>query len=355
MKTPRRPRMDVNLEELDQIIDGGMRAPLSETDGEKLKAVLHILAERAQPRWRTTEKTRAVLPPAPGSELAAEKPSPEDKSQPAGHGRNGATKFTGARTVRVQHKKLHPGDICPECGVGKVYHQKEPKTLARIVGRPPLEATRYEMERLRCNGCGEVFTADTPAEAGAEKYDETAAAMIAQLRYGSGVPFKRLERLEGNLGIPLPAATQWGVAEKAALDLRAAYDEFIRQAASGEVMHNDDTGMRILRLAREPADPRTGVFTSGIVSLGPGWKIALYCSGAKHAGENLAELLKRRPPGLAPLIQMCDALSWNTSHLPEGVKRPLYVARKTPVCRSGRELPRRMSVCAGDVGRHLAP
>ncbi len=70
-------------------------------------------------------------------------------------------------------------------------------------------------------------------------------------------------------------------------------------------MHNDDTGMRILRLAREPADPRTGIFTSGIVSLGPGWKIALYFSGAKYAGENLAEVLKRRPPGLAPLIQMC--------------------------------------------------
>jgi hypothetical protein len=104
-----------------------------------------------------------------------------------------------------------------------------------------------------------VFTADEPAEAGTEKYDETAAAMIAQLRYGSGVPFKRLERSEGNLGIPLPAATQWGVVEKAALGLRPAYDEYIRQAARGEVVHNDDTGMRILRLAREPADPRTGM------------------------------------------------------------------------------------------------
>jgi transposase len=305
MKAASRPRMDVNLEELDQIIDGGMRAPLSESHGEKLKAVLHTLAERAKPRWRTTEKTRAVLPPS-GSEPSAEKPSPEGERQPTGHGRNGGARFTGARTVSVPHKTLHPGDVCPECGVGKVYRQKKPKTLVRIVGRPPLEATRYEIERLRCNGCGEVYTADKPAEAGAEKYDETAAAMIAQLRYGSGVPFKRLERLEGNLGIPLPAATQWGVAEKAALGLRPAYDEFIRQAALGEVMHNNDTGMRILRLAREPADSRTGIFTSGIVSLGPGWKIALYFSGAKHAGENLAELLKRRPPGLAPLIQMCS-------------------------------------------------
>ena len=79
MKAASRPRMDVNLEELDQIIDGGMRAPLSESHGEKLKAVLHTLAERAKPRWRTTEKTRAVLPPS-GSEPSAEKPSPSEPS-----------------------------------------------------------------------------------------------------------------------------------------------------------------------------------------------------------------------------------------------------------------------------------
>jgi len=142
--------MDVNLEELDQIIDGGMRAPLSESDGEKLKAVLHILAERVKPRWRTTEKTRAVLPQPPGPEPAAESAKPEEERKPAGHGRNSAARFTGARSVQVPHQTLHPGDTCPECGVGKVYRQKQPKTLVRIVGRPPLEATRYEMERLRC-------------------------------------------------------------------------------------------------------------------------------------------------------------------------------------------------------------
>jgi len=165
-----------------------MRAPLSESDGQKLKAVLHTLAERVKPRWRRTEKTRAVLPQTASSEPAADQPSPEGDSEPAGHGRNGAARFTGARTIPVRHKTLHPGDRCPECGVGKVYRQKEPKTLVRIVGRrSPLEATRYEMERLRCNGCGEVFTAEEPVEAGAEKYDESAAAMIAQLRYGRGV------------------------------------------------------------------------------------------------------------------------------------------------------------------------
>ncbi|MGB6392330.1 MAG: hypothetical protein WBF14_08190 [Candidatus Acidiferrales bacterium] len=42
----------------------------------------------------------------------------------------------------------------------------------------------------------------------------------------------------------------------------------------------DDTGMRILQMARRGDDGRTGTFTSGIVSIcGGGWKIALYFSG----------------------------------------------------------------------------
>ncbi len=51
--------------------------------------------------------------------------------------------------------------------------------------------------------------------------------------------------------------------------------------------HNDDTSMRVLHMEREPADERTGVFTSGIVSTASGRKIALYFTGRQHAGENL--------------------------------------------------------------------
>lgn len=204
-----------------------------------------------------------------------------------------------------------------------MYPQREPHTRIRIVGQAPLQATVYEMESLRCNGCGEVFTATPPLEAAGEKY-ETTAAMIAQLRYGSGMPFQRLERLQNSLGIPLPAATQWDVVEQAAGPVWPALDELVRQAAQGEVMHNDDTGMRILKLAREPAPAgkaeRTGVFTTGILSKVGVWMIALYCSGWKHAGENLADVLKHRGSGLAPLIQMCDALSRNAPQLTAGVR-----------------------------------
>ena len=155
---------------------------------------------------------------------------------------------------------------------------------------------------------------------GEDKYDESAAAMIAQLKYGSGTPFNRLEQLEKQLGIPLPAATQWEIVEKAAQPIKPARDELIRQAAQGEVVHNDDTSMRVLRLERDPSDERTGVFTSGIVSIGEGRKIALYFTGSKHAGENLAEVLKQRSSELPGPIQMCDALSRNVPRLAAGTE-----------------------------------
>ena len=70
-------------------------------------------------------------------------------------------------------------------------------------------------------------------------------------------------------------------------------------------------------MARGGDDGRTGTFTSGIVSICGGWKIALFFSGWKHAGENLADVLKHRVAGLAPPIQMCDALSRNSPKLIE--------------------------------------
>src|SRR5919108_384337 len=76
-----------------------------------------------------------------------------------------------------------------------------------IKGQAPLAATVYELEKLRCNLCGNVDTATAPPKAGEKKYDETAVSMMAVLRYGAGVPWNRTEGLEANFGIPLPAAT----------------------------------------------------------------------------------------------------------------------------------------------------
>jgi hypothetical protein len=195
--------------------------------------------------------------------------------------------------------------------------------LIRIVGQPPLSATIYRLQKLRCHLCGQVFTAAAPAAAGADKYDATAGSMIALLKYGSGLPFNRLEGLQGYLEIPLPASTQWDIVHAVAGRLTPVFDELIRQAAQGEVLHNDDTTIKILEWmgergrqessahAEDEADERTGLFTSGVVALHAGRRVALFFSGRRHAGENLAEVLRRRAAELPPPIQMCDALSRN--------------------------------------------
>jgi transposase len=308
-------RVDVNLEELDRVLDGARQAPLSEPDYDKLKGALHALVEMlAKPR--STEKTSTVLEPS-GAPPAESAPA---AGPPKGHGRNGAAAFTGAAKVRVPHPTLRAGQPCPGCGKGKVYPQKEPKTLVRIVGQAPLEANVYELDRLRCNLCGEVFTAQEPKGVGPEKYDETTSSMIALLKYGSGMPFYRLEKLEDLLGIPLPASTQWEIVEETAAVIHRALDELIRQAAQGDVLHNDDTSMRVLHLAREPSDQRTGVFTSGIVSTKPGQRIALYFTGRQHAGENLRDVLAHRAAEVGAPLQMCDALSRNVPKLSHGLE-----------------------------------
>lgn len=217
---------------------------------------------RARPRRRVRWwKDRDNRKPTAGLHLLSEAPRTE-------HGRNGAEAFVGAHKVEIAHPDLKHGDRCPECSQGNVYGQKEPKVLVRIVGQAPLAATVYSLERLRCGACGQVFTAQEPERVGTEKYDETAAAMIAQLKFGSATPFYRLEQLEAQLGIPLPAATQWEILEETAELIKPARDELSRQAAQGNVLHNDDTSMRVLKLKRPDGDPRTGVFTSGIVSSG---------------------------------------------------------------------------------------
>jgi transposase len=324
---------DLPVAELAGIVDRA-RPALSEADYTKLKAAvdtLTFLTQELLAKGTTIDRLRRMLFGASTektSQVVGEPPAEAGGSVTAlrpkrpGHGRNSAAAYTGADKVKVPHPSLHGGDCCPECVKGKVYPLSEPATLVRITGMAPLGATVYEGDRLRCNLCGEVFTAPAPEGVGEHKYDETATSMVGLLKYGAGLPFNRIEKLQKGLGIPLPAATQWELVSDGAKSLAPAHEELIRQAAQGEVLFNDDTTMKVLELsseqraaaaADEETDGRTGVFTSGIVATKEDHHIALFFTGAKHAGENLADVLAQRVAALPKPIQMCDALATNTA------------------------------------------
>jgi len=264
-----------------------------------------------------SEKTSDVLKGKVAKKrgLKAEQEQEKKKKAP-GHGRNGVKAYPNAKKVKVLHPSLQPKDVCPACERGKLYPHT-PGSLVRITGQAPIEATVYEMSKLRCNACGKTFQAPLPDDVEYTKYDASATSMVATFKYGTGVPFNRLANLQAGLGVPLPATTQWDMVKEGAGRVEPAYTELVRQAAQGEVIHNDDTSMKINALAaeREAAEPdgheRTGCFTTGVVSCSLEHTIALFFTGAKHAGENLEELLQQRAKELNPPIQMSDALSRN--------------------------------------------
>jgi len=115
-----------------------------------------------------SEKRRLIPPPS--GESPSEKSATghcegagKAKPPPPGHGRHGIDAYRSAETKNVPHDTLKAGEQCPGCLKGKVYEQRErPEILVRVTGQPPLAATIYHLQKLRCNLCQEIFSARPP-------------------------------------------------------------------------------------------------------------------------------------------------------------------------------------------------
>lgn len=306
----KRPKIEVDVKELDGIVDAALQGPLEQADAEKLRTAIHSMAEHILAQRRASEKLDAVTNEVADKDTDG-KPKQEKLPKP-GHGRLGVNSYPGATKVAVPHSELQPGCDCPECGKGKL-SKKKPRTLLRIKGAAPLTATIYECERLRCNLCGETFTATPPGGVGTQKYDESVISTIAILKFGYGIPYDRLARMQKSVGVPMPTSTQYELLDDGALLLKPIHQQMLREVAQSSVVHTDDTRMRILKVEREPNDERTGLFTTGIVGVAKSHRVGLFFTGPQHAGENFADVLKHRADELESPILMCDASSWNTS------------------------------------------
>ena len=332
-------RIDLTQEELDAMLERVESGNLQPGDYELIKGMAETIAylsyvadqkgvqvarllrtlfgSKSEKRETILDEAEKQGDPQKNSDSSGGSEGGNTEKKRKGHGRRGASDYTGAKTVEVKHAEFKPGDDCPKCDGGTLYEQSSPGAIVRVKAAPPIDATVYKLEKLRCGLCGVIFTAEPPADVGPKKYDEGVGSLIALLKYGTGMPFYRLEKLQEGFGVPLPSSTQWEILEETKKKIEPAYEELFRQAAQGSVIYNDDTTVRILELMgkrREKLhDPpeRTGLYTTGIISEVEARKIALYFSANRHAGENLAKLLTLRDAWRGPPIQMSDGLKHN--------------------------------------------
>jgi transposase len=288
----------------------------SQADGDETSA--SVLLEAAAGGVPTTG---AETPP--GDVQNQEQAKPKGGHRP-GTGRLGADAYRGAERVECRHEELAVGQRCPVCGQGTLY-ELPPGVEIRLDGHGLLSAIRYELQKLRCSACGQIFTAPLPREAGAEKYSARARAVLVVGRYYPGLPFYRIEGYQAMLGVPMPDATQWDQIEKVGDCGYVVFEYLETLAARGALIHQDDTSARILTLIKanqqiraeaaaqglsRPKE-RTGMFTTALVVKLGERLICLYYAGRAHAGENLAALLEQREADQEPPIVMSDALSRN--------------------------------------------
>lgn len=292
--------------------------------------------------FKPSEATRKVLgkdkeePQEPEKDKAAvDSPVTGGTQEPTTAGKRRSNKgkyaagdYTGAPVVPVPNPLLQQEgpSLCPCCQEEASFYENKIVMHVHMTGGPPVQGTIYGLQQARCTKCGAVITADPPP--GKEnKFANSAIVSVILHHYDAGMPFYTMEQLQANYGIPLPAGTQWGLVERAHPVFRAIHNILMRQAADGSLFYTDDTVMKILRYLqkdREEAlkpfekDPakRTGMFTTGIVSVCEKYFIALYFTGARHAGENLTVLLLLRDETLPPPMLMCDGAHRNPPSMP---------------------------------------
>jgi len=240
-----------------------------------------------------------------------------------GHGRRAAKEYRGCRQVDVFSGNHKQGEECPDCvghRKGRLNYHKPGRPLMRLrlTGGAPITGTVYKGHPLYCSKCGAHFAPDWPVDANRETYDASARAMITLMRHWYGFPSYRLEKLQRELGIPVPDATQADLIKQSAVAAEPVFHQLFNRAAQADMFILDDTSARIqsaiIEHKKYPKIKRYGSHVTGIIARDAERDIYLYRIGSQHAGENLDDLLAHRAQGMKAPLQMSDALAANTDH-----------------------------------------
>ncbi|KAG1649247.1 hypothetical protein GQR58_029187 [Nymphon striatum] len=339
--------VDLSESELDSLLERIEQAKehnlaLSAGDYELLLGAVMMLAnlqERLDNKDLSLSKLRKLLGMVRSSEKLRDLvPGGDDKSAQSGQSTGAAPKARAKQKQGRKPKKteaikpqvhehalkgMSKGDRCPGCGAGKLY-KYTPAVLMRVIGHAPLSCHKHVAQQMRCNGCGEIYCAELPAQVIADgprdqQYGYSARSVMAIAKYFAGSPFYRQAHINALLGSPVAASTIFDQCEKVANALNPVFKAVKQAAANATLFYLDDTTNRIL--AQQPIMKkgrdgrqrlRSGIYTSSVLAITEqDQRLVLFQTNIGHAGEWMQEILNSRDSARAPPTLMSDALSAN--------------------------------------------
>lgn len=250
--------------------------------------------------------------------------------KPKGEGKNAISDLASTSSP-IAITGLPAGGQCPCCKHGTI-HQVNPGSIGRIEVNATFTFHEYQVEKMRCNSCGQTVSAEVPPEVSEDhikgaSFDATAALLV--MRHSLAIPNLRIETLNGWLGTPLSDSRQWDIMREAGKLLLPLYEYLKQYIADAAVQVLDDGWCRIICIHREIQNEidaaerfnikkdsiRTGINTTAVLGYQDGNIVVVYMSGRKHQGENAHDLNLLKSTHLDS-IRMSDAATKATSTHP---------------------------------------
>ena len=288
---------------------------------EELANTEEVPDDRDQSSYRDESSSPQIDPEPEGEASSKERP----KTNPNHGGKAGVSDYPDAAQCVHVHPDLKPGDLCPECGKGKLY--LKPRARLFFVGSAPITPVRHIFQDLMCNLCRSIFKAPTSEDAisdGVEEenlYTYSAIAMMTVSKFFSQLPYYRFAKMTGFLGVRISSSSQIDQIEKVANTLNPVFKIMLSLSSSSWLYMTDDAMARILNWKTTKKKVRStgreairdGTHSSVAISFDSlDRMMILIKTDIIHSGEWMDQILEKRSEDLPSPQIMWDRASCNT-------------------------------------------
>ena len=233
--------------------------PLARSHPEALVDIILALQERLEQLERRVKELEGQLARnssnsgQPPSSDGLSKPSPKSLRTPSGRQPGGQPGHPGQTLQRVKnpdHIEVHRLEACPQCGGRGLGREPALDYESRQVfdlPERPLAVTEHRAEIKCCPHCGHTIRAEFPAGVRAPvQYGPRFQSLMVYLNQQQLLPYERLAQLcEDLFGQPLSVATLAAANERVYHHLEPFARALARQVPQAEVVHLDESGLRV--------------------------------------------------------------------------------------------------------------